>query len=106
MHAGIVGIFYYSKGYLMSAGLSDKRAGYATLGVGATMVAMALVSIPLVDKLGRRTLHLGGLVGMVVFGSVLTILQVGIILFSPAVLGFPTSPTLIERNLCNLPVNY
>ena len=44
------------------------QAPYATLGVGAIMVTMAVVTIPLMDRLGRRTLHLAGLVGMLFFG--------------------------------------
>ena len=74
--SGIVGVFYYSTGYLEGAGVPADKAPYATLGIGATMVAMAVVSIPLMDRLGRRALHLGGLAGMVFFGVALTVLQV------------------------------
>ena len=35
----------------------------ATIGVGAIMVTMTLVTIPLMDRMGRRTLHLIGLAG-------------------------------------------
>ena len=34
------------------------------------MVTMAVVTIPLMDRLGRRTLHLAGLAGMLFFGCV------------------------------------
>ena len=34
------------------------QAQYATIGVGAIMVIMTLVTIPLMDRAGRRTLHL------------------------------------------------
>ena len=37
------------------------------------MVVMTLVSIPLMDRLGRKTLHLGGLSGMFVLSIVFTI---------------------------------
>merc|ERR1712079_37134 len=40
---------------------------------GAIMVTMALVTIPLMDRLGRRTLHLAGLAGMLFFGILLTV---------------------------------
>ena len=45
---------------LQSAGIGCESSQYATLGVGAIMVTMTVVSIPLMDKLGRRTLHLVG----------------------------------------------
>ena len=62
--------------YLEDAGVPADKAPYATLGIGATMVTMAIVTIPLMDRLGRRALHLGGLLGMVFFGVALTVLQV------------------------------
>ena len=71
-----MGIFYYSTSYLEDAGVPEDKAPYATLGIGATMVIMAVVTIPLMDRLGRRALHLGGLLGMVLFGLALTVLQV------------------------------
>lgn len=40
--------------------MNEEQAKYATIGVGAVMVIMTLVSIPLMDKAGRRTLHLYG----------------------------------------------
>ena len=53
-------IFYYSTDIFTNAGLESDQAKYATLGVGGVMVVMTLVSIPLMDKMGRRTLHLWG----------------------------------------------
>lgn len=38
-----------------------------------TQVVMTLVSIPLMDKTGRRTLHLYGLGGMFIFSIFITI---------------------------------
>ncbi len=43
------------------------------IGVGAIMVGMTLVSIPLMDRAGRRTLHLWGLGGMFIFSIFITI---------------------------------
>ena len=42
---------------IQGAGISSDNAQYATLGVGAIMVTMSIVTIPFMDKLGRRTLH-------------------------------------------------
>lgn len=58
--SGINAIFYYSTDIFTNAGLESDQAKYATLGVGGVMVVMTLVSIPLMDKMGRRTLHLWG----------------------------------------------
>ena len=58
--SGINAIFYYSTVVFTNAGLEKDQAKYATLGVGSVMVVMTLVSIPLMDKMGRRTLHLWG----------------------------------------------
>ncbi|KAI1289961.1 Glucose transporter type 1 [Halotydeus destructor] len=71
--SGINAIFYYSTNIFIASGLSDARAQYATIGVGAVMVIMTLVSIPLMDKAGRRTLHLYGLGGMFITSIFLTI---------------------------------
>merc|ERR1712051_401378 len=55
--SGINAIFYYSTQFFKGAGISSDNAQYATLGVGAIMVTMSIVTIPFMDKLGRRTLH-------------------------------------------------
>ena len=71
--SGIVAIFYYSTTFYIDAGIPEENAKYATLGVGALMVLMTLVTIPLMDRLGRRTLHLGGLAGIFAFSILITI---------------------------------
>ncbi len=43
------------------------------LGIGAIMVGMTIVSIFLMDRAGRRTLHLWGLGGMFIFSIFITI---------------------------------
>jgi len=73
--SGMVAIFYYAVGFFESAGISEDNAKYANLGVGAIMVAMTLVTIPLMDKLGRRVLHLTGLVGMCIMAILIVIAQ-------------------------------
>ncbi|XP_013779694.2 glucose transporter type 1-like isoform X2 [Limulus polyphemus] len=71
--SGINAVFYYSTGLFVAAGLSEETSKYATIGVGCVMVIMTLVSIPLMDRAGRRTLHLYGLGGMFIFSIFITI---------------------------------
>lgn len=71
--SGINAIFYYSTNIFTSAGLKEEVAKYSTIGVGVVMVVMSLVSIMLMDRTGRRTLHLYGLGGMFITSMFLTI---------------------------------
>ena len=73
--SGMVAIFYYAVNFFESAGISPDTAQYANLGVGSIMVAMTLVTIPLMDKLGRRVLHLVGLAGMCVMAILIVVAQ-------------------------------
>lgn len=66
-------MFYYSTSLFTSSGLTEESAKFATIGIGAIMVGMTLVSIPLMDRTGRRTLHLYGLGGMFIFSIFITI---------------------------------
>ena len=68
-----VQVFYYSTSLFVSSGLPPERAKFATIGIGIIMVGMTLVSIPLMDRTGRRTLHLYGLGGMFIFSIFITI---------------------------------
>ncbi|XP_033763885.1 solute carrier family 2, facilitated glucose transporter member 1-like [Pecten maximus] len=70
--SGINAVIFYSTLIFESAGLSQLNAQYATLGTGAVNVAMTFVSANIMDKLGRRTLHLIGLGGMLLFSVVLS----------------------------------
>lgn len=70
---GINAVFYYSTDLFHSAGLSVTVSHYATIGIGVIMVVMTLVSIPLMDRAGRRTLHLWGLGGMFICSIFITI---------------------------------
>nr|ACO11906.1 Solute carrier family 2, facilitated glucose transporter member 4 [Lepeophtheirus salmonis] len=63
---GIVGIFFYSSKIFRRAGISEESSSYATVGAGSVMVVMTLITIPLMDKSGRRPLHLIGMAGMTV----------------------------------------
>ncbi|KAL0832283.1 hypothetical protein ABMA28_001728 [Loxostege sticticalis] len=70
---GINAVLYYSQTIFVSAGLAEEVARSATIGVGSMLFIMALVSIPLIDRLGRRTLQLVGLGGMTVFSILMTV---------------------------------
>lgn len=71
--SGINAVIYYSTMIFESAGLSQSNAQYATLGTGVVAVAMTFVSAIIMDKVGRRTLHLIGLGGMLVFSALLSV---------------------------------
>ncbi|XP_075976294.1 glucose transporter type 1-like isoform X2 [Anticarsia gemmatalis] len=70
---GINAVLYYSTTIFQNAGLEIDKARLAAIGVGSVLFVMALVSIPLMDRLGRRTLQLGGLAGMAVFSVLMTV---------------------------------
>ncbi|CAG9864153.1 unnamed protein product [Phyllotreta striolata] len=71
--SGIIAVFYYSTSLFVSSGLPEDSAKFATIGIGCIMVVMTLISIPLMDRMGRRTLHLYGLGGMFIFSIFITI---------------------------------
>ncbi|XP_035705556.1 glucose transporter type 1 isoform X3 [Folsomia candida] len=71
--SGINAVFYFSSTLFQWAGLDLTSAKFATIGIGAIMVGMTLVSIMLMDRAGRRTLHLYGLGGMFIFSIFITI---------------------------------
>ncbi|KAH8040025.1 hypothetical protein HPB51_009281 [Rhipicephalus microplus] len=71
--SGINAAIFFSTDIFRSAGLTDEVAMQATLGMGAVNVFMTLVSLVLVERAGRRTLHLVGLGGMAVITVILTI---------------------------------
>ncbi|XP_075994732.1 solute carrier family 2, facilitated glucose transporter member 3a isoform X1 [Genypterus blacodes] len=69
--SGINAVFYYSTGIFESAGV--KQPIYATIGAGVVNTVFTVVSLFLVEKAGRRTLHLLGLSGMAVSALLMTI---------------------------------
>ncbi|KAK9527157.1 hypothetical protein VZT92_015814 [Zoarces viviparus] len=69
--SGINAVFYYSTGIFKSAGV--KQPIYATIGAGIVNVVFTVVSLFLVEKAGRRTLHLLGLGGMAISAVLMTI---------------------------------
>ncbi|XP_077998022.1 solute carrier family 2, facilitated glucose transporter member 1-like [Glandiceps talaboti] len=71
--SGINVVLYYSTLVFISAGVSVDNSRYATVGTGAMLVLVTIISVPLMDRAGRRTLHLIGLGGCFIAGIVLTI---------------------------------
>ncbi|XP_041655201.1 solute carrier family 2, facilitated glucose transporter member 1-like [Cheilinus undulatus] len=69
--SGINAVFYYSTGIFHRAGVSQPV--YATIGTGVVNVAFTVVSLFVVERMGRRPLHLVGLMGMAVSAVFLTI---------------------------------
>ncbi|KAJ8003782.1 hypothetical protein DPEC_G00151970 [Dallia pectoralis] len=60
--SGVNAIFYYSTSIFETAGVTQPI--YATIGVGVVNTVFTMVSVALVDRVGRRTLTLIGLAGM------------------------------------------
>ncbi|XP_077158487.1 solute carrier family 2, facilitated glucose transporter member 3-like isoform X2 [Paroedura picta] len=69
--SGINAVFYYSTGIFREAGV--QKPVYATIGAGVVNTVFTVVSLFLVERAGRRTLHLVGLGGMAVCAAVMTI---------------------------------
>ncbi|XP_044068751.1 solute carrier family 2, facilitated glucose transporter member 1-like [Siniperca chuatsi] len=69
--SGINAVFYYSTGIFERAGVSQPV--YATIGAGLVNTAFTVVSLFVVERTGRRPLHLTGLMGMAVSAVFLTV---------------------------------
>ncbi|XP_038642924.1 solute carrier family 2, facilitated glucose transporter member 4-like [Scyliorhinus canicula] len=69
--SGINAVFYYSTSIFISMGI--QQPVYITIGVGIINTAFTVVSLFLVERMGRRTLHLLGLAGMSVCAFIMTI---------------------------------
>ncbi|HSX11806.1 MAG TPA: sugar porter family MFS transporter [Chlamydiales bacterium] len=62
---GINTILYYAPTILKMAGFGSASVSIlATMGIGAVMFVFTIVSLPLIDRWGRRPLLLAGLIGM------------------------------------------
>jgi MFS transporter, SP family, sugar:H+ symporter len=62
---GINTIIYYAPTTLTSVGYGAESAIYANLAIGALNVALTVVAIRIVDRVGRKPMLLVGLVGMI-----------------------------------------
>ncbi|XP_061524807.1 solute carrier family 2, facilitated glucose transporter member 4-like isoform X1 [Phycodurus eques] len=69
--SGINAIFYYSTSIFTKAGVQSPV--YATVGAGIVNCAFTVVSLFLVERMGRRTLHMLGLGGMCVCAVLMTV---------------------------------
>ncbi|XP_013420984.1 solute carrier family 2, facilitated glucose transporter member 1 isoform X3 [Lingula anatina] len=71
--SGINVVFYYSSSVFKDAGIPDDYVQYATLGTGIINVIMTVISVPLMEKSGRRILLLGGMILMLTSAVIITI---------------------------------
>ncbi|OBS78815.1 hypothetical protein A6R68_18805 [Neotoma lepida] len=69
--SGINAVFYYSTSIFEKAGV--QQPVYATIGSGIVNTAFTVVSLFVVERAGRRTLHLIGLAGMAGCAVLMTI---------------------------------
>ncbi|KAJ8355007.1 hypothetical protein SKAU_G00225740 [Synaphobranchus kaupii] len=69
--SGINAVFYYSTSIFATAGVTEPI--YATIGAGVVNTIFTVVSLFLVERAGRRTLHLIGLGGMAISALFMTI---------------------------------
>ncbi|XP_077114266.1 solute carrier family 2, facilitated glucose transporter member 3-like isoform X1 [Ranitomeya variabilis] len=69
--SGINAVFYYSTSIFKTANVPNPV--YATIGAGVVNTVFTVVSLLVVERAGRRTLHLVGLGGMAVFAVIMTI---------------------------------
>ncbi|XP_031727536.1 solute carrier family 2, facilitated glucose transporter member 1 [Anarrhichthys ocellatus] len=69
--SGINAIFYYSTRIFEKAGV--EQPVYATIGAGVVNTAFTVVSLFVVERAGRRSLHLVGLMGMAGSAVLMTI---------------------------------
>lgn len=71
--SGINAVIFFSTDIFRSAGLDEDASLHASVILCVINVIMTLVSLLLVDRAGRRTLHLMGLVGMACTTLLLTL---------------------------------
>jgi MFS transporter, SP family, sugar:H+ symporter len=92
---GINTIVYYAPTTLTNVGYGAAAAIYANVIIGVVMVLMTLVAIRFIDRIGRKPLLLGGLVGMVASLAVLGIFS--LLLPQPS---SPSDPAAIITLVC------
>uniref|UniRef100_A0A2C9KVC9 Major facilitator superfamily (MFS) profile domain-containing protein n=1 Tax=Biomphalaria glabrata TaxID=6526 RepID=A0A2C9KVC9_BIOGL len=71
--SGINAVVYYSTCIFISAGLSKETSQYAIVATGVVKVMMTFISALIMDRAGRRSLHMIGLVGMCISSVVLVV---------------------------------
>jgi len=71
--SGINAVIYYSTTIFQHAGFSPSESQNLNLAIGATNIVVTIISVFLMDRLGRRILHLTGLAGMFITVIILVI---------------------------------
>ncbi len=71
--SGITAVFYYSTVILQAAGFNQRTSEYANLCLGSAIILVTIISTFLMDRLGRRLLHLIGIGGMFITSLILVI---------------------------------
>ncbi|XP_013788590.2 solute carrier family 2, facilitated glucose transporter member 1-like [Limulus polyphemus] len=71
--SGINAVIFFSTKIFEGAGLNKQTSLSATMGMGGINVLMTILSVVLVERAGRRTLHLVGLGGMSIITILLTV---------------------------------
>jgi len=71
--SGINAAIFFSTSIFEKAGLDNTASQSATLGMGAMNVAMTFVSLVLIERAGRKTLMIAGLIGMLAMTTLLLI---------------------------------
>lgn len=71
--SGINAVIYYSTVIFQTVGFDKQKSEYANLGLGGTIIIVTVISVFLMDRLGRRILHLTGLAGMFFTSLILVI---------------------------------
>ena len=71
--SGYAALEFYSTSFFESAGMDESNSQYVTIGLGAMRVIMTIVAMFLMDRLGRRTLELMGLAGIIICSVMITI---------------------------------
>ena len=92
---GINTIIYYAPTTLTNVGYSDASAIYANIAIGVLNVIMTVVAIKIVDRVGRKPMLIGGLLGMI---TSLTILGVASLALPEP--NSPSDPAAIITLLC------
>ena len=92
---GINTIIYYAPTTLTNVGYSDQSAIHANIAIGVLNVAMTVLAIRLVDRVGRKPLLLAGLAGMVA-----SLLVLGLSLSLMSEPNSPGDPAAIITLIC------
>lgn len=73
---GIDSLLYYSSILLLNMGFGEKSSFYSSVMVGAALVSSALLSMAVVDRLGRRALLISGGIIMIICQVIIGIILV------------------------------